>query len=214
MSDLTHKSEKLASAIYLITSFWTDQEPLKWKLRSLASEFIQVSLSLKDDFFKEREVAISETKNLISKITKLLTLAKNAGLMSLENHDLMDRELVKYLNQLDNPLNISDFLNIEAPKPRIKEFSTNLMIRDKNEYKEPEREKSLKGFGAVTVKKNSRQSVIISILKRKKEIMIKDVAPLIAGCSEKTIQRELSEMVRTGVLKRMGEKRWSRYTLA
>ncbi len=212
MTDIVNKVEKLASALYLITGFFTDQEPLKWKLRSLASELVSSSMSLKKDFFKEKEVAISETKNLILKITKLLSLAKNAGLISTENHDLMEAEFVRCLNNLDYPVSISDFLNMESPKSRIKDINDTLMIRDKNEY-EP-REKSLKGFGAVTVKKNSRQNVIISILKRKKEVMIKDVSPLINGCSEKTIQRELSEMVRSGVLKRVGEKRWSRYSLA
>lgn len=213
MSDITNKSEKLASALYLITSFFTDQEPLKWKLRSLSSEFVSVSMSLKDDFFKDREVAILETKNLALKITKLLSLAKNAGLMSGENHNLMETQFNNYLSALEHPVNISDFLNIEAPKPRVRELSTTLAIKDKNEN-EAQREKSLKEFGAVTVKKNSRQSIIIALLKRKKEVMIKDVSPLIEGCSEKTIQRELSEMVRSGVLKRMGEKRWSRYSLA
>ena len=44
--------------------------------------------------------------------------------------------------------------------------------------------------------------------------MIKDVSPLISGCSEKTIQRELLAMVYAGILRKMGEKRWSRYSLA
>ena len=74
--------------------------------------------------------------------------------------------------------------------------------------------KPLKQYGAVSVKKNSRQSVIIGLLKRKKEIMIKDVSPLISGCSEKTIQRELSAMVAAGILRKIGDKRWSRYSLA
>jgi predicted HTH transcriptional regulator len=71
-----------------------------------------------------------------------------------------------------------------------------------------------KEFGAVSVKKNSRQGIIIAILKRKKDIMIKDVSSLIPGCSEKTIQRELLAMVQAGVLKKIGEKRWSHYVLA
>ena len=80
--------------------------------------------------------------------------------------------------------------------------------------KAPKEPKTLKEFGAVAVKKNSRQSIIISLLRRKKEIMIKDVSPLIHGCSEKTIQRELLSMVDKGILKKIGEKRWSRYSLA
>jgi predicted HTH transcriptional regulator len=73
---------------------------------------------------------------------------------------------------------------------------------------------NLKDYGVVSAKKGNRQSVIIGLLKRKKEIMIKDVSPLIKGCSEKTIQRELSAMVQSGLLKKEGEKRWSKYSLA
>ena len=90
------------------------------------------------------------------------------------------------------------------PEPRKDEF-----IKDKTDGKS-----SLKEFGAISVKKNSRQNIIITILKRKKEIMIKDVSPIISGCSEKTIQRELLAMVQAGILRKVGEKRWSRYSLA
>lgn len=72
----------------------------------------------------------------------------------------------------------------------------------------------LKDFGSVAVKKNRRQSLIIGLLKRKKEIMIKDVVGIITDCSEKTIQRELSLLVDSGLLKKEGERRWTRYSLA
>src|SRR3989344_3786914 len=173
MSDITDKRpEKLASAIYLITSFLNDQEPLKWKLRSLASEF--------------------------------LSLAKNVGLISAENNDLMQAEFAKYVGALDYSVSIPDFLKVESPRSEIKKLGEGPVLKDK----------SLKEFGAVSVKKNSRQNIIIAILKRKKEVMIKDVSPLISGCSEKTIQRELSARVQAGILRKVGEKRWSRYSLA
>ena len=204
MSDtFDKKPEKLASAIYLISGFFNDQEPLKWKLRTLASEFIAFAVSL-----KERQIATIEIKDIVLKITGFISVAKNAGLISIENHNLMQEELTKYIETLDYPVNISDFLNIESQKSEMKKLEErpvrSIMIKDK----------PLKEFGAVSVKKNSRQNIIISILKRKKEIMIKDISPMISGCSEKTIQRELSAMVQTGILRKIGEKRWSRYSLA
>lgn len=81
------------------------------------------------------------------------------------------------------------------------------------EFNELKSEK-LKDFGSVAVKKNRRQSLIIGLLKRKKEIMIKDVVGIISDCSEKTIQRELSLLVDSGLLKKEGERRWTRYSLA
>lgn len=196
------KPEKLASALYLITSFFDDQEPIKWKLRTLASKFVSLTMS-----FKERQIATLETKNIVLEIIGFLSIVKNAGLVSTGNHDLMQEELMKYADSLDYPINISDFLNIESSKPRVKEIGGSQMIKDKSGYKLPE-------VGAVSIKKTNRRSAIIAVLKRKKEIMIKDISPLINGCSEKTIQRELSAMVRAGVLRKMGEKRWSHYSLA
>ncbi|MEK7461510.1 MAG: hypothetical protein AAB586_00335 [Patescibacteria group bacterium] len=197
--DKDKKPEKLASALYLITSFLNDQEPLKWKLRSLATDLVSVAMSL-----KEKQIVSPVLRDIIFNITGLLSVTKNVGLVSAENNDLMQEEFIKYIDAIGYPKNVSDILKSESPAPEIKRLEKASVLKDK----------SLKEFGAVSVKKNSRQNVIIALLKRKKEIMIKDVSPLIDGCSEKTIQRELSTMVQAGILSKMGEKRWSRYSLA
>ncbi|MGI9118010.1 MAG: hypothetical protein ACR2IQ_00470 [Minisyncoccia bacterium] len=44
-------------------------------------------------------------------------------------------------------------------------------------------------------------------------VMIKDITHAFPDISEKTIQRELADLVATGVLKKIGEKRWSKYTI-
>ncbi|HRZ30465.1 MAG TPA: hypothetical protein P5274_02240 [Candidatus Paceibacterota bacterium] len=64
------------------------------------------------------------------------------------------------------------------------------------------------------VAKDSRRSLIISFLKGKDWTSIKDISEAIVGCSSKTIQRELSDLVQQGVLKKKGDRRWSRYLLA
>ena len=264
MSYITKKPEKLASAIYLITSFFRDQEPLKWKLRGLVSDLVSASLYLKDNFVREKEQASLEIRSLILEISTLISVAKDSGLVSDANADIVSREFGKYLNLLGLPAGMSEeedkivlsqnFFNLEAPKAKNDEKENEKSQKDKNinptgkvENYVQERKfdrniskghystegylgrvenllsnttvashkpKNLKEFGAVSVKRNSRQSVIINLLKRKKEIMIKDISPLINSCSEKTIQRELLDMVKKGVLKKKGEKRWSRYSLA
>ncbi len=62
-------------------------------------------------------------------------------------------------------------------------------------------------------KKHDRKERIIAILKAKKDVTVKDVAQVIVGCSEKTIQRELIALVKGNILKREGNKRWSKYSL-
>ncbi|MCR4330406.1 MAG: hypothetical protein NUV49_00790, partial [Patescibacteria group bacterium] len=62
--------------------------------------------------------------------------------------------------------------------------------------------------------KIDRKNVILRLAKEKGNINVKDVITVIPGLSEKTIQRELIALVKSNVLKKEGEKRWSRYSLA
>lgn len=64
------------------------------------------------------------------------------------------------------------------------------------------------------VAKDSRRSVIVDFLKGKDWTSIKDIADAVGGCSTKTIQRELSELVQKGILRKKGDRRWSRYLLS
>jgi DeoR/GlpR family transcriptional regulator of sugar metabolism len=66
---------------------------------------------------------------------------------------------------------------------------------------------------AVQQKKSIRQEQITNILKGQSNLTIKDFSKVIKDCSEKTIQRELIELVDKGVIKKAGERRWSRYSL-
>lgn len=252
MSDIAQKSQKLASAIYLVTGFFTDQDPMKWKLRQLVNDLVSLALSFKSLVFKEREMARVESREVVMEILALIEVGKNVGLISEGNFSVFKQEFDKYLLNIGFPQGLeekdgqallsSNFFTTSSstlpsgtpPAPKeIKDNTYNEESDSKEEVRSltqhylPKRQlldipqispktqpKSLKEFGAVSVKKNSRQSIIINLLKRKKEIMIKDVSPLISGCSEKTIQRELLAMVAAGILRKVGEKRWSRYSLA
>jgi len=62
--------------------------------------------------------------------------------------------------------------------------------------------------------KLKRQTKIVSIIKDKGSVGIKDIANQILDCSEKTIQRELIAMLDGGIIKKEGERRWSTYSIA
>jgi len=59
----------------------------------------------------------------------------------------------------------------------------------------------------------SRKERIKTVLEAKGEASIKDIAEVVTDCSEKTIQRELNTLIEDNVVKRQGERRWSRYSL-
>ena len=69
------------------------------------------------------------------------------------------------------------------------------------------------------VLKGQRRTEILSIIKANSngatitDIKAKTFGSLIS-CGEKTLQRELIDMLKDGVLKKTGEKRWSKYFLS
>ena len=61
---------------------------------------------------------------------------------------------------------------------------------------------------------NERRRVIIDVLKKNRDVTIKDLTVFIKDCSEKTIQRELAVLTAIGLVTKSGERRWTRYSLA
>lgn len=217
------KTEKLVTALYLLTGFFNDNEPMKWRLRQLGGKLI----------------GQKENRSLVLEILGLLTVAKNAGLISDMNHAIVHKEFstlvgeTESLNEMfkrvegrEEPRALSAasvraetgpvarVIGREAPRETDKERRAPLYASSSVSASAIKDKSHSAGEGVVALKKNSRQNVILDLLRKKKEIMIKDVSPLIEGVSEKTIQRELLAMVQAGILRKEGEKRWSRYTLA
>jgi hypothetical protein len=61
---------------------------------------------------------------------------------------------------------------------------------------------------------SERQNIILREIRNRGQLTIRDLVGKIEGCSEKTIQRELLALVEGGVLKKEGERRWSKYSIS
>ena len=64
------------------------------------------------------------------------------------------------------------------------------------------------------VQEERKKSIVQLIKDSGGDVNIKDISICIKGCSEKTLQRDLIALMQKGVLKKAGERRWSRYFLA
>lgn len=69
------------------------------------------------------------------------------------------------------------------------------------------------GEGTATETASTRTERIMSIIRDKGQVSIKDLSDAITDVSEKTIQRELLSLVSQGQISKTGERRWSRYSL-
>lgn len=68
-----------------------------------------------------------------------------------------------------------------------------------------------KGHSIISQQQKKRLDEILALVRERKSVSIKDISAIIRGCSEKTIQRELGELIRQGHIKKIGERRWSQY---
>ena len=245
------KTERLVSAIYLITSFLSDNEPIKWKMREVTTSLLSYSISLSNQGHRNRFDAMNNFTTVSFEIISLLDVANISGIFSPMNCAIIKFEIEKIIelvelkerglnakfllsrnffdieedhsdsrgkpSQINENLNEKDIKRTISPdkgKEMIPESNTHkghLLIKDTNK----DEGKSLSFIKGQTVKDKSRRyEVIINLLKNTKEISVKDVSSIVSDCSEKTIQRELLSLVDKGVLKKEGERRWSKYSLA
>jgi len=236
---LFHKKiEKLTAGVYLVTNFIDDRESLKWKIRTASSHLLELSVSFRGNYFSQKQNLGEKIKEVVLEITSHLEVAMYANMISSMNFSILKREFylaLETLREIENKPKQNgesfpkDFFaentetTVSNEEPSLSRTNFEKPIKDTQSIKQDKvqsfnqpskKSPPLKEFSPVSVKKNQRKSVIINLLKRKKEAMIKDIVGLIDNCSEKTIQRELLSLVEEGVLKKSGERRWTKYSLA
>ena len=259
---LYKKSERVASALYLLSNLFSDSEPIKWQFRDAATGIISSNLSLLSDSLSRPEILFKLSLDFV-RLLSLLDIAYVAGLVSEMNFTILKKELehlLETLNLKGLPHNVpsnkkalfdKDFFALPEeelgpeisaanpssaghsfPSPQYgKRHSVHtwsdaarispgiLKGQDKgHESYKPKSYGTIKNYkqgdSSDITNGPDRQSVILEILKSKNNLTIKDFALAIKNCSSKTIQRELSKLVKLGILKKEGERRWSRYSLA
>jgi hypothetical protein len=232
------KTERIVTAIYLLTGLMSDTEPMKEKLRSIATEMLATVFAMSDRVWGE-ETFQKNLSNLICEASVLFTVAETTKMMSKMNHEIITAELKKLLDFLVTSSsnyssakiafepNMFDGNYEYAPdasyKNKISEVQKPLspdseIYKGQNNIKDSIKTKvsNQKPVEKIekNIKDNSRQEIIIGMLKGGAKLTIKDFAKNIKNCSDKTIQRELITMLGKGLLKKEGERRWSKYFLA
>jgi hypothetical protein len=224
------KTQKLVSAIYMVTNFFSELEPMKWTLRKKSSEFLSLVLEYKNVSKGNQKDFIYTLKGGALEIVSFLEISVRGGLVSEMNFSLLKQEFFNLMVVLEESpiteasssphLLSGDFFSIEKseiPHQFSHGYGSQEISQgasDKTFGGSRDRKNTIdKSIGNGEVKKSSRQNIILSLLKKHKELSIKDISAVIKDCSEKTIQRELISFISLGVVKRTGERRWSMYSL-
>ncbi len=248
-SRLTYtKTNKLVTALYMVTDMMEVSEPLRLKLRYLGAEVIS---DINGTSNHSRLAVMLNTK--IEEIVSFLELAAVVGIISDMNKSILKKEFLLLQGAVRGLDSVTSFYGGHSSISDFLESGKNFTVlgplrneTNNGERVSPTRIGVQKGHTLMNALKNmdvSNRNYLLSdmrsiqkdkekfdILKgeRRKEIIsiirnsggvstITDIKQKAQGvlkdCGEKTLQRELFAMVSDGVLNKVGEKRWSRYSL-
>lgn len=223
--------EKIVIAVYMVTSFLLDEEPLKINLRNKSIQLMSFINSIKD---KNGSLNNSETflkiSSSVSEIVSFLKIAHSVNLISEMNYTILVGEYKKFLNLIEEKKKEGEISFPENFFQSEKEIENVFIgqkykghyidkgqifnLKDKIKKDIDKRTSNLTAKTKYNQDKVDRRNLIIEIIKDNKEVSIKDIADKIKKCSEKTIQREINILLKDNILKKEGERRWSRYSLA
>lgn len=217
---IIQKTQKIVSALYLITDFIKDNDVIKWEIREEGISLISSALLFNTTFPMERENANKLLMSSSDKIISFLNIASVASLVSMMNSSILIEEiesLKNFINGENGKINLPGYIlsdsffgtDIEGKVDKGQNNTSKTLsgIKDNNSQINPILSRS-------EDKQKGRKESIINLLKKDSNLTIKDFTKVIKDCSEKTIQRELISLVKEGVIKKLGERRWSTYSLA
>ncbi len=185
--ELMDKVQKLTTALYRVTDLYPDKEPLKWTLRNDAVYAYTNLMSVKD---------YSDVLNAISRIIHILELASTSGFISSLNFEILKKEYIKLQESL------------EGRKQKALLIEPDLNKGQKQEHN------GQKKIMAISGGSDERKARIREFLAKNGKKTIREIISIFDGVSEKSVQRELLDMVKSGELTAEGEKRWRIYSVA
>jgi hypothetical protein len=213
------KTEKLTTAVYMVTNLFSDSEPMKWALRGKVSDMLSFVLGYKNILPVQHVDFLHTLKTRVLSIVSLLEVASKSGLVSRMNFSILQEEFFNLITILDESGSKNETSKETALPSTF--FDVPTSGRERADFSQNSPASSIDQGGIKDIskpfdtsfKKTNRQTIILGLLKKKKELSIRDIAQTIRDCSEKTIQRELALLTVKGLIRKEGEKRWSRYQL-
>ena len=235
-SKFSNKINKLITALYMVTDIMDKEEPLRGKLRSLGVNVISDTHSITSHTDKKIAEILSflEIASVVGMISEM-----NFSILKKEFTELRQsiEESSRSSLLFGGQTSLSDFLKSSPERPtssgrtgigQFKQARIGVQKGSTLMQALSDRIPSLSDThnpGNYNVLKDQRRQEIIKIIKNKVEangsnfygLTITDIKNLATGAltasGEKTLQRELVSMVQDGVLKKIGDKRWSKYFL-
>lgn len=220
------RCERIAAAFHLLTSHIPSDEPLRGQAREECLQLFKLALGLRDEL---RAAGSENVKKMLSSIRKLISLARLLGIAGFVSSQNI-QTLVEAVDEIGA-------LVVSAQRTQLAEDLTltrdeltprrlESPIRDtivQMPRRTPEKKRAHPIIKDTPIKdkdsNNGQKSAlraerIMDILRSGGVLGIKDIVSNLPEYSEKMIQRELAALTEVGKVRKIGAKRWSKYSVA
>lgn len=218
------KTEKVVAAVFYITESKKDNNTnadIVSYIQGAAQTVLDRVLDVLTRTVIEGGGIEAEAHKALLRMRSTFQIALASGIMRSDYVDVLTREIddvIRNLHMLSNRDERFPSLAFNEEKEYAAALkSQKLREPAKNTSKVPKKLAGQTILQANSERKMShinRREAIIAVLRAKGNANIKDISEVVLDCSEKTIQRELIDMINKGQIVREGERRWSRYRLS
>lgn len=233
------RAQKIVAALYLLTNHIDTENPIRTEIRASATLMLKAVLlgskieDIKNNILSFLSVAVltkevsSENALIIEEeFRNLKTTYTQVSEPVLSHLFIHDKEgaLVELKETKDNTL----VSGSQSEEVRIqKSTHSSVKVSETRELSSMQKPKQLETSNQAIQRhdpgqdmpnkkdeKKARRTRVLEHLSKTELKTIKDVSKFFTDCSEKTIQRELNDLVEERVIVRVGDRRWSTYKLA
>lgn len=175
---------KLTSKLYRLTLFFPKKEPLRYKVREIADNILASFVRL--EFSKQRFSFEQEIKKEIEIIKAYLEIAKWQNWVSY--FDILD--IIERYDKIESDLTetVENKKPVILNQPKIEEVSLNKEL-------------------------NPRKEKILQILKDKERVQVWEIKEALPETSKRTLRRDFEQLLKQGLVERIGERNDTFYKL-
>jgi hypothetical protein len=181
---------KLTDQLYKLTLFFPKKEPLRYKMREIGDEILELILG-QSNFSSEELSKLNSKLEILDgffEIARRQNWVKSADILTLQRE-------YQNLKIKITPASLPLF-SLQEPKG-----NQNLISSQKKEDEQ------------ISPGAEARQKKILEILKEKGTAQVWEMKKFFPGVSKRTLRRDFSALLRKGLVERVGEKNITFYRL-
>ena len=225
------RAERICAALYLLTNHIPGSETIRTEVRSSSHTLLAGILVLRDEMRSPQSVPVHELQKSLRHLISLVRILSVSGFVSAQNAGTM----IEALDELGSFLSASQRSilseNITVSRDDLMDVHGQIVahrpvsVRHQKNSEETDRIKDNDNVKDITDTSDrpeaahanqtvsARMQSILDILRAGGALGIKDIAANLPEYSEKMIQRELLDMAAHGRIRKIGLKRWSKYSI-